>query len=128
MGLSHRQKRRQRRAIAAFVALWGVWLHALLPPGFMPSAATAGTPGLVICSTGLPTHLADVLEGEAGDVAQDHLDERCVFAAAAALEAGTEATPAPYTPVALAAPAVARVAAPETVAGPPVGARAPPVA
>jgi len=120
---------RQRR-IAAFVALWALWLHALLPPGFMPGAGAAGAPNLVICAGGLPTHLSDALGRTGSPPAAEHgpASDHCVFAAVAAIAPADAPQPA-FQPTAATPPrpAFAYDQVRSDADGPPLGARAPPV-
>ncbi len=118
---------RTSRPVAAFAALLAIWLHALLPPGFMPGVDPAGQATLQLCDGGLllgagdfgppdaPTHTLD-----------DHPDGACAFAMGAALLGPGDG--APFS--APAWPPVFDVTTPDApfreVSGAPVGARGPP--
>jgi|GEM_PF-3096416 len=117
------------RRLAGLVALWAIWLQAILPPGFMPGVTPGGAAGLVICSGGLPAHLAAALPGAGGDPAAEafHNDGACVFAAAAALPPTVVSTPLPSVAEISGPARIAYLAPPVLKPGPPLGSRAPPV-
>lgn len=115
------------RPVAAFAALLAVWLHALLPPGFMPGMDAGGRATLQLCDGGrLAAGRAFGPPDAPAEAADGHLDNSCAFAMGASL-LGPGAAPAVSAPARSKAARVVAPAAPfREVRGAPVGARAPP--